>query len=285
DTTGVVLDSIRSPFEDYTGGMAFGDTSLWLSQYYQPNVIHQVDTASGTIEQTINAVGEQPMGVAWDGQFVWAAEDTGFGATRKEIYQYDPGTGTYTGTFIRNPDESPRDMAWDGQYLWLVGYYTQQIYQIDVGGGGTPEIDVPISEINFPLTEIGQTYTFQVNISNTGNATLNIDSLVFTNSVFSSNVSSFPVEIPQGSSVVVGFTFTPIQYGTETGVVNIHSTDPVDPVIVVDLKGRGLYTDPTIASTANSHNFGDVWIPQEGLAVWKLGIINQGIQNLQVSDL
>lgn len=285
DTTGAVLDSIQSPIEDYTGGMAFGDSSLWLSQYYQPNVIHQVDTANGAILQTINAVGEQPMGVAWDGQFVWAAEDTGFGATRKEIYQYDPGTGTYTGTFIKNPDDAPRDMAWDGQYLWLVGYYTQQIYQIDVGGGGTPEINVPVTEINFPLTEIGQTSTFQVNIQNTGTATLDIDSLVFTNSVFSSNVAGFPVEIPQGSSSTIGFTFTPTSFGTEVGIVSIYSDDPVDPTVTVDLSGRGMYSDPTIATTANFHNFGLVWIPTDGTATWDMGILNQGIQNLQVTSL
>lgn len=285
DTTGVVLDSIRSPFEDYTGGMAWGDSSLWLSQYNPPNVIHRVNPNTGAIEQTINAVGEQPMGVAWDGQFVWAAEDTGFGATRQEIYQYDPTTGSYTGTYLRNPDNSPRDMAWDGQYLWLVGYNTQQIYQIDVGGGGTPAIGVPTTQVNFPLTEIGQTNTFQAGILNTGTATLSVDSIVFTNPVFSTDVASFPILISEGSQAIVGFTFTPVQFGTETGLAHIHSNDPVTPVVTVNLKGRGMYSDPTIVATATSHDFGNVWIPEEGLANWTVGLINQGIQTLQITDL
>jgi outer membrane protein assembly factor BamB len=239
----------------------------------------------GVPQDTIVTVGEQPMGVAYNGQFVWCAEDTGFGATRQEIYEYDPAAGVYTGNFIRNPDNSPRDMTFDGQYFWLVGYHTTNslIYQFGTHGG-TPQISVPVTQLNFGLTEIGQTKTFQINLLNTGTADLVIDDLQFSNNVFSTTVTSFPLVIPQGGSTSIGVTFTPVTYGPVSGVMNILSNDPVTPVVPVTLTGKGLYSDPTIWLSAASHNFGNVWIPEEGLANWELKIANQGIQNLEVSS-
>lgn len=69
---GTILKTINSQFNDYLGGMAFGNGSLWVSQCYSSspganNVIHQIDTSNGVILQTFSTVGEQPMGVAFDG--------------------------------------------------------------------------------------------------------------------------------------------------------------------------------------------------------------------------
>ncbi|MFQ5583289.1 MAG: choice-of-anchor D domain-containing protein, partial [Calditrichia bacterium] len=288
--TGTVLKTINSPENNYIGGMAFFDDHIWYSQYYAGDpggrdVIIKMDT-TGVPVDTIVTVGEQPMGVAYNGQFIWCAEDTGFGNTRQEIYSYDPTTGNYTGDFVRNPDNSPRDMTFDGQYFWLIGYHSTNslIYQFGVHGG-TPEIDVPVTDINFPLTVIGQTSTFQLTIMNTGTATLTIDTLEFSNSQFSSTVAAFPVEIPQNSNTTIGITFTPDSYGSKSGSMTIRCNDPVTPVVQVTLAGKGVFADPTISTTANFHNFGNVWIPEDGVATWKMGIINQGIQTLEITAL
>lgn len=286
--SGAVLKTLNSPENNYIGGMDYFDDHIWYSQYFasQPSgqdVIIKMDT-TGVPVDTIISVGEQPMGVAYNGQFVWCAEDTGFGATRQEIYEYDPATSAYTGNFIRNPTASPRDMTYDGTYFWLVSYNTTNsiIYQFGIHGG-TPEITLPTDELNFGLTEIGQTKTFQMNVLNTGTADLSIDSLIFTNGVFDSNVPAFPVVIAPGNSSAIGVTFTPANYGSVNGIMNIFSNDPVTPTASVSLAGKGLYSDPTIALSATTFNFGNVWIPEEGLASRELRIANRGIQNLQIS--
>ncbi|OPX35484.1 hypothetical protein B1H10_01115 [candidate division KSB1 bacterium 4484_188] len=134
-------------------------------------MLTKIDTANGTPQATIVTQGEQPMGVAFDGQFIWCAEDSGYGNTRDEIYQYDPVTLTYTGTFIRNPIDRPRDMTWDGQYLWLVKYNStnSEIYQIDISGG-TPDIFLPVTSLDFGLVSVGDTLTYSFNVQNLGTA-------------------------------------------------------------------------------------------------------------------
>ncbi|RMH82489.1 MAG: choice-of-anchor D domain-containing protein [Calditrichaeota bacterium] len=287
--TGTVLKTIPSPENNYIGGMDYVDGYLWYSQYYasQPSgrdVLIKMDTTGVTVD-TIVTVGEQPMGVAFNGQFLWCAEDTGFGNTRQEIYEYDPVTGAYTGNFVRNPDNNPRDMAFDGQYFWLVGYHTTNsiIYQFDVSGG-TPSIQVPVTSVNFGLTLIGQTSTAQLNVFNTGNAPLSIDSLHFSNNVFSSS-TTFPVTIPPNDAAILELEFTPPAADLYSGTMTIYCNDPLSPTVDVSLTGKGMYPDPTISVTETSHDFGDVWVAQNGLKSWRLGLINQGLQNLEISDL
>ena len=285
---GAILKTINSPFNDYLGGMDFGDGSLWVSQYYSSspasnNVIHQIDTTNGAILQTFSTVGEQPMGVAFDGQYVWCAEDTGFGATRQEIYQYDPNGGTYTGTFIKNPDNSPRDMAWDGQYLWLVGYNNRLLYQISTTGG-TPNIQILTTTLNYGLVAIGDTSTQVLAIQNIGDADVTIDSIDIDESVFLINVPSFPIQIAPGGSYNLDVYFAPVLQGPVSGTMTIYNNDPLEPQIPVSLQGQGQFVQPTIWLSATGHNFGSVWVPSEGISKWVLHISNTGNQNLEIVD-
>ncbi len=286
---GAILKTINSPFNDYLGGMDFGNGSLWVSQYYSSspasnNVIHQIDTTNGAILQTFSTLGEQPMGVAFDGQYVWCAEDTGFGATRQEIYQYDPNGGTYTGTFIKNPDNSPRDMAWDGQYLWLVGYNNRLLYQISTTGG-TPNIQILTNTLNYGLVAIGDTTNQVLAIQNIGDADVTIDSINIDQSVFFINVPSFPIQIAPGGSYNLDVSFAPVVQGPVSGTMTIYNNDPLEPQIPISLQGQGQFVQPTIWLSATGHNFGSVWVPIEGKAKWVLNIANTGNENLEVVDL
>lgn len=287
-TSGTVLKTLNSPENNYIGGMTYFDDHIWYSQYYASNtsgrdVLIKMDT-TGVPVDTIVSVGEQPMGVAYDGQYVWCAEDTGFGATRQEIYKYDPIAGTYTGEFIRNPDNSPRDMTWDGNYLWLIGYNSRTIYQISLTGG-TPQINIPITDINFSQTTVGDTGNFVLSVNNAGTAPLHIDSLVFNNSVFFVQEDQFPYEIAPGASFNFNLRFAPLAFNNYNGNVQIYSDDPVLPLIQIDMSGQGVLDGPDISLTATTHNFGNVWISSEGTGFWRVGIINRGNQNLEISNL
>jgi outer membrane protein assembly factor BamB len=283
--SGNVLKTINSPTNNYIGGMTWADNHIWFSSYYSSNSTYnntliKMDT-TGAYVSHINTQGEQPMGVASDGQYIWCAEDTGYGATRQEIYKYDPILGTYTGEFIENPDNNPRDMTWDGKNLWLIGYYSQTIYQISTAGG-TPQINIPVININFAQTTVGDTSNFVLNVNNNGTAPLHIDSMVFSNSVFFVEETAFPYEIVPGSSYNFNLRFAPTGYGLYTGFVQIYNDDPVNPLIQIDMEGKGVLSGPVVGLTDSIHNYGAVWIPEEGTAHWDLGIINMGNQALQV---
>jgi len=286
--TGNVLKTINSPTNNYIGGITWVDNHIWFSSYYSSNSTYnntlvKMDTTGAYVSHIVTP-GEQPMGVAFDGQYVWCAEDTGFGATRQEIYKYDPVAGTYTGEVIENPDSSPRDMTWDGKNLWLIGYYSQSIYQISISGG-TPQINIPISDIYFAQTTVGDTGNFVLSINNNGTAPLHVDSLVFSNPVFFVEETAFPYEISPGSSYNFNLRFAPTGHTLYTGNIQIYSDDPVLPLIQIDMTGQGVLSGPVINLTNNSHNFGNVWLSAEGTGFYRLGIINQGNQNIEISDL
>lgn len=286
-TTGDITKTINSPENNYIGGMTWHDDHIYYTQYYASStdgrdVIIKMDT-TGVTRDTIVTQGEQPMGIDFNGQFFWCAEDTGFGATRQEIYEYDAINGDFTGNIIDNPTASPRDMVFDGQYYWLVSYNNTNsiLYQFDIAGG-TPEIGISASELNFGLTELNQTTDRPVTIFNNGSAPLSISGLTFSQPEFSSDIASFPQVIAPGSSLTFNATFTPTAYGARVANMQIENSDPVDPVVTVDLFGKGLFAEATLATSAASHDFGQVWLPNEGLASWTLGIANRGIQILEL---
>ncbi len=287
--TGAVLKSFDSPVNNYVGGMAYADGYLWISQYYAASpprdILIKMDT-TGVPVDTIMAVGEQPMGVAFDGQFIWCAEDTGYGSSRQEIYQYDPVAGVYTGQFIRNPDDSPRDMAWDGQYLWLIGYHTtnSKIYQIAIAGG-TPDIELSVSSVDFGLVAVGDTAHVTLNIMNVGDDTLVVDSMVFDQVLFGMQNPTFPLSIPAGHSYSADLMFIPDTIGLFQGNLHIFSNDPDEPEVTVPLIGQGQFIGPRIWLSDTFHDFGNVWVGMDGKAKWKLRIANVGNQNLEVVDL
>lgn len=287
--TGAVLKSFPSPHNNYVGGITYANGYLWFSNYYGSSpegVLTKIDTTNGTPQATIVTQGEQPMGVAFDGQFIWCAEDSGYGNTRDEIYQYDPSTLTYTGTFIRNPIDRPRDMTWDGNYLWLVKYNSanSEIYQIDISGG-TPDIFLPVTSLDFGLVSVGDTLTYSFMVQNLGTAPLSMSAIDFDTSAYFSDVSSFPVVIPTGGSFTYHVSFTPQNVGPVPGIMTLYSNDPIDPVVQVPLSGQGQFANPTIWLSASSHDFGNVWVAADGKANWRLHIANTGNQNLEIVDL
>ncbi|NOQ96573.1 MAG: choice-of-anchor D domain-containing protein, partial [Calditrichae bacterium] len=214
----------------------------------------------------------------------WCAEDTGYGATRQEIYQYDPSSGTYTGTFIKNPDNSPRDMTWDGQNLWLVGYYSRLLYQISTAGG-TPQIQLSQNSLDFGLVSVGDTMVQSLTIYNTGTAELVLNAVDFDTTAFYSNLSGFPLQISPGGSIPVDLFFVPAGLGPINGVMNVHSSDPLNPIETVTLSGQGQFADPAIWLSATAHNYGNVWVASEGVAKCVLRIANTGNPNLEIVDL
>ena len=294
---GTVLDSIPTPSLGgswYLGGAAWDGSGLWISVYY-PNTIaalYKINVSTKQIVDTIQTFGIQPTGITIKGDTLFYVMD-GFDGDAERVYAVNLTSKDTLFSFhvpaAPGVRENPRGLAWDGTYFWLMaqqlGSTNMQLFKYDLSGSGTPQISLPTNSVVFPQTTVGDTSHINFTINNIGNAPLNINNLVFDNSVFSSSVTSFPVVIPANNSQVVELNFHPDAYQMFNGNLTIESNDPVSPQVNVTLQGQGVTSGPQIVLTANSHNFGNVWVSGDGNAYWYFSIINQGDQPLQISDM
>jgi hypothetical protein len=295
DASGNVLDSIKIFGSKYLGGAGWDGTGVWVSCYYPNNeaALYKVDVSTKTIVDTIPTVGVQPQGITVKGDTLFYVMD-GFEGDDEKIYAIDLNTETTLFSFhvpeTPGVRQNPRGLAWDGTYFWLlaepVGASSgRQLFKYDLGGSGTPEITLPVTTINFPNTTVGNTYNYNLTIYSTGTAALRIDSITVSGSSFSFNPITFPINIPVGNSHDVTVNFTPANYFNYQGLLKIYCNDPVNLVNDVNLIGQGVLDGARIGFSANSHNFGTVWVGEEGVSFWKFNIINIGDETLEVSDL
>ena len=294
DASGNVLDSIKIFGSKYLGGAGWDGTGVWVSCYYPNNeaALYKVDVSTKTIVDTISTYGTQPQGITVKGDTLFYVMDDNDGDDER-VFAVDLATEDTLFSF-HVPDQSsqsPRGLAWDGTYFWLLaepvgGSLNQrQLFKYDLGGSGTPEITVPFSTINFPNTTVGNTNSYNLTIYSTGTATLTLDSITVSGSNFSIDPLSFPINIPTGSSQDVTINFTPSDYAFYLGLLKIYNNDPIAPIVNVNLRGQGVLSGARIGLSATSHNFGNVWVGEEGITFWDFKIINMGDQSLQISDL
>ncbi len=65
------------------------------------------------ILQTLEAPSKSPVGLAWDGKYLWSVDDLS-----DEIIQFSPLDGTTILSFS-SPTPNPSGLAYDGKYLWV----------------------------------------------------------------------------------------------------------------------------------------------------------------------
>ena len=295
---GTVLDSITSSQlfggSVYMGGAAWDGTGLWISLYY-PNTsaaLYKVDVVSKTIIDTISVFGIQPTGITVKGDTLFYVMD-GFDGDDERIYAVDLATEDTLFSFhvpeTPGVRQNPRGLAWDGTYFWLmaepVGASSGRLlFKYDLGGSGTPHI-ITATDLFFPNTTVGSPSDLNLNIQNTGNATLTVSSININNNVFSYSGVTPPFDISAGSSQIVTVTFSPNGYSNSNGTLTIDCNDPVNPSVDVDLHGQGVLPGARIGFTSTSHNFGDVWVGQEGIVFWKFKTFNMGDTPLEITDM
>ncbi len=296
-SSGAVLDSIPTPSLGgswYLGGAAWDGSGLWISVYYPNSIaaLYKIDVSTKQIVDTIQTFGIQPTGITVKGDTLFYVMD-GFDGDAERVYAVDLNSKDTLFSFhvpaAPGVRENPRGLAWDGSYFWLMaqklGSTNMQLFKYDLNGSGTPQISVQSTSVVFPQTTVGDTSHVNFLINNIGNAPLNITNLSFDNNVFSSNITSFPLTIQPNSGQNIVLNFHPDAFQTYSGNLTITSNDPVTPEVNVSLEGQGVTSGPQILLTANSHNFGNVWVSGDGNAYWYFSIINQGDQALQISDM
>ncbi|MEO8167912.1 MAG: hypothetical protein ABI623_06675, partial [bacterium] len=213
-SAGVLIDSLRLPSSKFPGGLAWDGNYVWYS-IYSPDAeagLYKVNWTTKQVVDTILVPTKQPYGITWDGTYLWYVEN-GFQSDPQGMFKVNPITKDTAG-FVPAPVDPagtrPNDAAWDGHYMWLlaepVGANTgRSLYKYDLGGGGTPDINLFPSSLNFgnrrliiPLYY----YKDSVSMQNLGSASLRIDSVKGNTpgGPFFTTIST-PITIPTGGNL------------------------------------------------------------------------------------
>jgi len=278
DLSGNMLTQFNLP-DHYMSGIAYDNGDFWVATYYpdDPATIYKVDNTGAIITQ-FQSPDEQPWDLCRENDNLWMVD-----YYSDMIYQTD-----LTGNILdSHPSENiqPSGIAYDGQYLWYIdgGSGTSKIYKVDMGGAGTPVIEVPVDLYNYGNISIGDSAVWNCTVNNTGTADLEITNLVIQNAVPIFVSMSFPQTISPGNSIEIPFKFKPTEIGTLNTVVTIESTDPVTSEVEVTLEGEAVFDGPHINVISASHNFGS--IRSNATTRWYLEILNDGSQALEISDI
>ncbi len=294
NTSGALVDSIIPPSGWYLGGAGWDGTGLWVSNYYPNNLaaLYKYDVATKTIIDTIATYGVQPQGIAWDGQYLYYVMDNNDGDAEK-IYQVNLTTrDTVRSWYLPegpSSNMSPRGLAWDGHYLWLVaepvgGSSGRSLYEYDLGGSGTADINLSRDSVSLGYRRIGGTYRDSILIQNVGTAPLRIDS-VGPNALptWSRSLSSTPPFMiqPNGSATLY-IDFQPPLFGQYTWTLPIYSNDPDEAVKISHVGGFGIYPAPFIIAPS-AHDFAGRRVGSSSSMTFS--IWNQGGPPLVISSM
>jgi hypothetical protein len=117
---------------------------------------------------------------------------------------------------------------------------TRTVQVQGVGQRAEPEIGVNRTELDFGTIVLGEERSRTVNVTNTGNAPLNVGPITITqNTLQFSVVSPGAFTVAAGGQQTVTVRFTPTQIGPQTGTLKINSDDPDKPSLSVSLQGSG----------------------------------------------
>jgi hypothetical protein len=279
DWDGTVITQIELPAH-YMSGIAYDEGNYWVSRYYpDPGHIYLVDPA-GTILKEFDAPDNQPWDLCVENDNLWVADYWG-----DTLYQIDNKTGALLDS---HPSEGvdPAGIVWDGSYLWYCDNGeggVDFLYKVDLGGGGTPQINVPVTAHDYGAITIGDSATWNMTVQNTGDADLTITGVSFAPTDDLSCPIMFPVVIAPGGNDVLPIVFAPDDFGALNAVVTVLSSDPIHPEVDVDLSGDGVYAGPYIHLTQSTHNYG--LVRTNATTRWFMEIVNRGDELLIIDDI
>jgi len=279
DLTGSTNYQFECP-ATYMGGIAYDNGLLWLAAYYNPDGQIYLTDDQGTVLKEFPTPGQQPWDICLQDEFLWIAD-----YNDDMLYKVD----TINGTLLEShPCENikPAGIVYDGQYLWYVDGQLSSpstLYKVDLGGSGTPQIDVPITDYNYGTVALGDSATWNCIIHNTGAADLEITNLVIQNAVPIFHYMTFPMIIAPGNSTDIELIYKPTESGPLNTTAVIETNDPVTPEVELTMTGYAVYSVPHIQVNASSHIYGDIRL--YAMTRWFLEITNNGNTMLEVSEI
>jgi hypothetical protein len=180
------------------------------------------------------------------------------------------GTGSQTGGLTRWGDYSamtvdPVDdctfwytqeyMKTTGSFNWNTRIASFKFPSCGGGGGGGPIVTLSATKLTFGRRVIGNTSPPKVvTLTNTGTATLNINSITISGD-YAISAQTCGTTVNAGASCTVSVTFTPTGINTRTGTLTFNDNAPNNPQTVA-LTGTGT----AISLSPESLNFGNVTV-------------------------
>lgn len=278
DLSGNILSTISLP-DHYMSGIAYDAGDFWVGTYYpDPGTVYNINS-SGTVLSQFTPPADQIWDICTQGNDLWMVD-----YNANMIYKT-----SQTGTVIEShPSENikPSGIVYDGTYIWYVdGQISSpsKLYKVSLTGSGTPQITIPITTHNYGSVTIGSSETWQMEVENTGNTDLEITGIVIpASSPFSSSFST-PQSVAPGNSIFIPLTFSPTSVGHFDAIIQIESSDPIDPSVDVSLMGDGVNSGPSLYVPENTHDYGEVRM--NAYTRWFLEIENIGDQVLIINEI
>ena len=279
DLSGNIISTITLP-DHYMSGIAYDNGDFWVCTYYpDPGTIYKINS-SGTILTQFQSPGEQPWDICLENGDLWVAD-----YYDHMLYKID-----ISGSLIEShaaENIKPSGIVFDDNYLWYcdgqISTTPSKLYKVDLGGAGTPAINVPVAFHDYGIVTIGSNPVWNMLVSNTGTAPLIINDIDIP--IGEPVTTSFltPATVDPGNSTIVPLFYSPSEAVYMDITIDVVSNDPVNPSIPVRLTGHGVYPGPSATFGDTDHDYGIV--RDDAHTRWFFKLKNIGDEPLEVSGI
>lgn len=116
--------------EDFTG--VLDRTLAWDGEFLYScgdaqdgsSILYQIEPDTLRVEEAFNTPGHRPVGMSWDGRFLWITDrDSGL------VDRFDPEVKEITRSVVA-PGFSPFGVAWDGLHMWVTDSGSGRMYRL-----------------------------------------------------------------------------------------------------------------------------------------------------------
>jgi hypothetical protein len=149
----------------------------------------------------------------------------------------------------------------------------------------SPSISLSSNSLTFNTVVVGQTQSQTLQIANTGNAPLQLNSLSVSNPQFSVAGPSTPATVLPAASLTYTVTFSPTAAGSASATLNIGSNASAT-MVGLSLSGTGEKAFANLAISPPSINFGNLNLKATGtqnVTLQNTGDISMTIQGITVA--
>ena len=147
--------------------------------------------------------------------------------------------------------------------------------------GSFPDIELSAREYDFGAASVGSSVNWDLTISNTGWADLDIEDISGPTQDFGVTIPSFPLTVAPASDTVVSVYFSPSDLGDRSGILTIRNNDYFENEVMLSLTGVGIA--PDVALSDREHSFGQV--PLGYASDWDFKVYNIGNADLIIDSV
>jgi len=278
DFSGNILSTITLP-DHYMSGIAHDAGDFWVGTYYpDPGVIYQVNNA-GSVQNQFGPPAAQTWDLCLQDNDLWVAD----------YYAHMLFRVDQSGSILEShPCENtkPSGIVFDGSYLWYCDgelSSASTLYKVDLGGVGTPAINLPLNRWDYGIVTIGSSESWAMQVQNTGTADLTITGLIIQNAVPIFTTFTTPKVVAPGNSTYIVLEYAPTEPGPLNTTVTVESDDPINPQVDAYLTGNAVNPGPSIIVTQTIHDYG--LIRMNAYKRWFLEIHNIGDEVLSIASI